>query len=68
MKIDFIKNEGILILKPQRKYKGGYDLEVSLNDDFVCFSILQNGTGSNVQIDYSEFHQLVEILNNIKVE
>lgn len=64
MKIEFCKDEGILILKPKKMYKAGYELEISFGDDLVCFSIGEpQSSMTNVQLTYEEFAKLLKLLN-----
>ena len=64
MKIEFCKDEGIIILRPKKKHNGGYDLEISFGNDQICFSIGDRHVNmTNSQISYEEFAELLKLLN-----
>ena len=68
MKCDFIADEGMIVIKPKRKYPAGYELEISFSDDQVCFSIVDKKQTLNVQLDIDEYNELINFLSNLKLK
>jgi hypothetical protein len=55
--------EDIVTIVPEKKYSKGYDLEISLHNDMVVFSIgTTDKNMMNVQIDKEEMKTLLTLI------
>jgi len=56
------REENTIIIKPQKKYPQGYDLEIGILPDMAVFHINKKGSGPNVQLTPQEFNKLLDLL------
>jgi len=58
------KEEDRIIIRPDKKYPKGHELEITITPDMAVFHIDtdERGSGPNAQLDYQEFIDLLETL------